>query len=878
MKRLIVLILLAAVACLAYAETVKSDKGEASLPAGVQPVLQVAPPVHPALTTEATVDDIAAYEAMKVRYHALFERAVLGIATAAELTELNDLSATMSWSAFTPEVRDEGGNLDQGGVDTAGNCADATVIPPLSYGQTYSDTGVLDGDNECSVGAASPYNEVYYTITPSVSGYYFLRASRTGATAAVAAIRVMSGSCCAGATSVGFSSGTVATDCNEPASRVTYLRVTLTAGVQYWIHVGTSASTAGIVDPYEFSISLIECPVGESGVAHATCQTAQALAVGDSVLGDSAYISATTTPDWYSFTLSQVDSVRIFVGGREAGHCISGLYPSNTAAPLGAVDGRFSLWSSCSDSIGGDDDGGCSFDALKAFCLNPGTYYIKVYNYNVNDYVLKVTSLGPCTTNPVECSTLQPCGTPLEMEPNGTCADAANILSLDCNYTYYGVLCPGTERDYWYVPATTGSQTMTVIIRDGADCSVYPPSTVAFRVATTAAGLCTTPAGSFFAAATFGGCTPWPGGWIAVDRYVAAGQSQYSLTTVCGQFECPCPDVSGPNLAQVQGTCLGKIPFGAGASSGPSSFFFNVEQQYQITDLDVCLAITHTFDGDLDVYLITPWQDTLTLFEDVGSSGDNFWVTTLDDEAVTPIASGVAPFNGSFIPAEALAGADGFNALGIWELYIFDDAAGDTGYVHCVSLNISYDIILSVELSSFTAVAGDGNVTLNWVTASESDNDAFVVERNGAMVATIDATNSATGANYSWTDNGLTNGLAYQYSLYAVDVNGGRELLGSLEATPQGGAGVVSEYALYQNYPNPFNPTTNISFDLVEAGQVSLTVYNVMGQKVAELVNGTMNAGRHVVSFDAAGLSSGLYLYKMEANGFSAQHKMLLLK
>jgi len=89
---------------------------------------------------------------------------------------------------------------------------------------------------------------------------------------------------------------------------------------------------------------------------------------------------------------------------------------------------------------------------------------------------------------------------------------------------------------------------------------------------------------------------------------------------------------------------------------------------------------------------------------------------------------------------------------------------------------------------------------------------------------------------------------------------------------------VITEYALHQNYPNPFNPETQITFDLLEAGTVHLTVYNLMGQEVTSLVNGGMTAGRHSVRFDATNLPSGLYLYRMDVNGFTGQHKMLLLK
>lgn len=85
-------------------------------------------------------------------------------------------------------------------------------------------------------------------------------------------------------------------------------------------------------------------------------------------------------------------------------------------------------------------------------------------------------------------------------------------------------------------------------------------------------------------------------------------------------------------------------------------------------------------------------------------------------------------------------------------------------------------------------------------------------------------------------------------------------------------------YALGTNYPNPFNPTTQISFDLVEAGMVRLSVYNVLGQQVAMLVNGELSSGHHAVNFDATGLPSGLYIYRISTNGFTDEKKMLLMK
>jgi uncharacterized repeat protein (TIGR01451 family) len=85
-------------------------------------------------------------------------------------------------------------------------------------------------------------------------------------------------------------------------------------------------------------------------------------------------------------------------------------------------------------------------------------------------------------------------------------------------------------------------------------------------------------------------------------------------------------------------------------------------------------------------------------------------------------------------------------------------------------------------------------------------------------------------------------------------------------------------YSLEQNHPNPFNPVTTISFGLPDAGMVKLAVYDLLGRQVAELVNGYRPAGQHEISFDAGNLSSGIYVYRLEAGNFSGTQKMVLMK
>ena len=109
-----------------------------------------------------------------------------------------------------------------------------------------------------------------------------------------------------------------------------------------------------------------------------------------------------------------------------------------------------------------------------------------------------------------------------------------------------------------------------------------------------------------------------------------------------------------------------------------------------------------------------------------------------------------------------------------------------------------------------------------------------------------------------------------------------------LEFGPEGTSGVdnpdaegrmPNSFVLNQNYPNPFNPSTRVSFDVPRAAKVTLTVYNLLGQKVATLVNERLSAGRHEMTWNAQNLPSGMYIMHMQADGsFTSSRKMMLLK
>jgi hypothetical protein len=193
---------------------------------------------------------------------------------------------------------------------------------------------------------------------------------------------------------------------------------------------------------------------------------------------------------------------------------------------------------------------------------------------------------------------------------------------------------------------------------------------------------------------------------------------------------------------------------------------------------------------------------------------------------------------------------------------------------------------LPVELASFTANVSVGVVELNWMTATELNNRAFEVERkttgDWVKIGEVEGNGTATSANnYSFEDRSLLTGKV-NYRLKQIDYDGTFSYSNPIEvvinANSVEGEANPTVYALEQNYPNPFNPSTLIRFSIPVAGEVSLSVYNTLGQKVAQLLNSTMPAGYHQVEFNATDLPSGLYLYEVKAGSFSSSKKMLLIK
>lgn len=191
----------------------------------------------------------------------------------------------------------------------------------------------------------------------------------------------------------------------------------------------------------------------------------------------------------------------------------------------------------------------------------------------------------------------------------------------------------------------------------------------------------------------------------------------------------------------------------------------------------------------------------------------------------------------------------------------------------------SWNQVVPVELTSFSASVNGANVSLNWITASETNNSGFEVERktensNWQRIGFVNGNGTTTEKQvYTYSDKNLSIGK-YIYRLKQMDFNGTFDYSKIVEAEVIAPA----KFELSQNYPNPFNPSTKISFTLPQSGNVKLAIYNLLGQEIQVLVNGYREAGTHNISFDAKEFNSGIYLYKIEANGLTQTRKMTLLK
>jgi hypothetical protein len=193
---------------------------------------------------------------------------------------------------------------------------------------------------------------------------------------------------------------------------------------------------------------------------------------------------------------------------------------------------------------------------------------------------------------------------------------------------------------------------------------------------------------------------------------------------------------------------------------------------------------------------------------------------------------------------------------------------------------------LPVELASLEISVSGNQVGIRWRTATETNNYGFEIERsevNGQQstrdwmkVGFEKGQGTSTSPHpYAYTDANALPGR-YAYRIKQINADGSYKYTHEVEVDL---ASAPRAFALNQNYPNPFNPTTNIEFTVPEDGRVKLKVYNMLGEDVATLLDGTMTAGEyHRVSFDASHFAGGVYFARLQSGGKQLMKKMVLIK
>jgi len=368
-------------------------------------------------------------------------------------------------------------------------------------------------------------------------------------------------------------------------------------------------------------------------------------------------------------------------------------------------------------------------------------------------------------------------------------------------------------------------------------------------------------------------------------------------------------------------------------ATGHNKIFYNQKSSLLLADT---IPVNRNLSGikfnlpPLPVVVLGEINGTIT--DSTTGHGVRSRVIAFRDLWATPL---VSPPLRSFVPGSYVADADSLGKYSIpnmlaGQYYVlampmgsyapaYYSTSGSTQYWSKASkVTVNGNVVAGIDIT--VKPLAKPKVGYTFVTGTVRTNSGSV--KTGGMVGVIGAVVYAANADgtiygYDVTDeNGsyaiadAAPGVSYSLSVDAPGFTSSSSMLASpsygtdVKGAPQGASGVnfslatvpvvvtsveenqplvPSGYVLEQNYPNPFNPTTQILFSLPNNERVTLAIYNLLGQKTAELVNGVMSAGSHVVTWngrDSRGLQlpSGVYFYRLESPGFTAAKRMLMLK
>lgn len=287
---------------------------------------------------------------------------------------------------------------------------------------------------------------------------------------------------------------------------------------------------------------------------------------------------------------------------------------------------------------------------------------------------------------------------------------------------------------------------------------------------------------------------------------------------------------------------------------------------------------------------LNQWVQTAKLFDPNGNSSDLYGFsissTPIDQSVIKSITQNDY-YGLLFIGAPGTQRED--QKTGSVYIFTKNDVTGNWDFqleliepesIHNEHFGISLDVDLN-EILYVGASRGDNGDIRNTGNVYKYQTEEFYVGNPGSGSETIEVEQLETldsfgykvsvyedelviGSPHSDSENSTNSGSAYFFDLPNV--------------SEEFETGVVDSYRLFQNYPNPFNPSTAIKYQVKDAGDVRLSVYNLLGQEIQVLVNEQQIQGSYTANFDAGDLASGFYLYRLEINNFVRTKKMLLIK
>ena len=288
-----------------------------------------------------------------------------------------------------------------------------------------------------------------------------------------------------------------------------------------------------------------------------------------------------------------------------------------------------------------------------------------------------------------------------------------------------------------------------------------------------------------------------------------------------------------------------------------------------------------SMDSSTDLHMSAQYEDGSSYvyyLEYIGATQNNLAKAfSVDGNGNFNWAGNIVTFSG-VVSSKSRLVSDIFNN-GV-SVLAWSDGRQDAGgiYAQNIQVNGTFGGVVPVELISFSAKLNADEIILEWQTATETNNSGFEIERakydEWERIGFVPGYGTTTEPiTYSFVDDNIGSGVI-RYRLKQIDFDGTFNYSNTIEVE------IISplNYQLYQNYPNPFNPSTIISYEIPVGSNVTLKIYDILGNEVSILVNEYKTAGTYNVEFDAIDLPTGIYLYKLNAGDFAEMRKMILMK